>query len=151
MKTRALAVAGLFLAALPAVVLSQKPEPGTDPSNFGTISSYTSLYLKQAARNYTVALKSWNAGVVESAIAHSTFLRVGAPQLDLGNIRSALEDLAVSGNTQAIRYKAYLATVVFENPTSFEPALKTTFADDNQFFKVVAAQVHKTLLGYNAK
>ena len=90
-----------------------------------------------------------NDGVAESALAHLTFLRIDLPQLDLKKIESTMINLAETGRTPVIRYKAYLASIVFESPASFAKALNTEAANSDLFFSVVASQVQKTLLGQN--
>jgi hypothetical protein len=148
MKAHVLMIAGAFLAALPAVGHSQVDTDQT--SCFKRISSYTRLHLEKAATNYEVGLKSGNDGLVESSITYSTLLRVAAPELNLGGIRAEMEKLIMSGNTPAIRYKAYLASIVFENPRTFTNALGADGGDGNQFFGMVAEHVSKSLLGYKA-
>jgi hypothetical protein len=71
--------------------------------------------------------------------------------MDMSQVHSALVDLADRGRTPAIRYKAYLATAVFDNPARFENTLKARYTDSEEFFNAVASQVHKTLLGHIVK
>ena len=147
MKARAMMVAGIFLATIPAVGQSQKTEEMVVGSCFGRISSYSKQHLENAARSYESGLKSANEGVVEASITYSTFLRVADPQLDLSDIRQELEKVAVSGRTPALRYKAYLATMVFENPQAFKSSWSVEGPDGTRFFTAVADQVSKSLLG----
>jgi hypothetical protein len=140
-------VAGIFLATLPAVGQSQMGEEMVVGSCFGRISSYSTPYLEKAAKSYEAGLKSVNEGVVEASITYSTFLRVADPQLDLSDIRQELEKVAVSGRTPALRYKAYLATMVFENPQAFKNSLGVEDPDGSRFFTAVADQISKALLG----
>ena len=151
MKTYAIVIAGFFLVSIPAEGQSQKQGEIITFSYLGTNTSYTTAYLKQAASNYEMALKSWNDGVVEAAIAQSTYLYVLAPQINLRNIREAILNLAESGHTPAIRYKAYLASIVFDSPLSFESVLSGQYTDSDEFFAKIASQVHKDLLGHNIK
>ena len=144
-------MAGVFLAALPAAGQSQMKAEMVVGSCFGRISSYSKAYLEKAARSYEAGLKSGNAGVVEASIAYSTFLKVSAPHLDLSDIRRELDIVAVSGSTPVLRYKAYLATMVFENPAEFKNALGVGDPDGNRFFTAVAGQVSKALLGYQSE
>lgn len=147
MKARVIMIAGIFLATLPAMGQSQKGEEMVVGSCFGRISSYSKQHLVKAAGSYEAGLKSGNVGVVEASITFSTFLRVADPQLDLSNIRQELEKVAVSGRTPALRYKAYLATMVFENPQAFKSAWAVEGPDGSRFFTAVADQVSKSLLG----
>ena len=149
MKAYAMVAAGLLLVSFPATGQIVKHEGTNDGSYFGASCSYKTAYLEQAGKNYAMALKSMNDGIVESAIAHSTFMRITAPSLDLKENRTAIVRLSETGKTPVIRYKAYLATVVYDSPTSFQNILSKKYANGDQFFDVVASQVHKTLLGHN--
>ena len=151
MKAHVLMFAGVFLAALPAVGQSQRVEKMADASCLGRISSYSRPYLEKAAKNYETGLKCGNDGVVEACIAYSILLKVTAPQLDLTEIRAELDDIAASGNTPVIRYKAYVATIVFDNPGAFENILGAETSDSDRLFNTVAEQVSRTLIGFRAE
>ncbi len=149
MKAQIILAAGLFLVSVPTIAQIQNKDGRDDALYFGSTSSYKTPYLEQAARNYALALKSSNDGVVESAIAFSAYLRISSPALDLQEIRKSISDLSENGRTPVIRYKAYLATVVFDGPEVFESSLGGRYNDSDQFFTAVASQVHRTLLGHN--
>jgi len=149
MKAQALITAGLLLTALPAVGQNQIGAKIAETSSAGMMMSYNKPYLEKAAGSYQRCLKSRCDGVVESAIAYATYLRLVAPGLDLNAIQSELRDLAVSGTTPAIRYKAYLATVVFENPQSFENTQGAGDTEGNEFFIAISEKMRTTLLGYH--
>jgi hypothetical protein len=151
MKTYVMIASGLLLASLSATGQNLKREEKVDVPVYGTVYSYEPSYLRRAAVNYAAALHSDCDGVVESAIAHSTLLRIVAQHLDMSQIHSELADLADKGRTSAIRYRAYLATAVFDSPARFENTVKVKYMDSDQFFSVVASQVHKTLLGHNVQ
>lgn len=149
MKARTMLAAGLFLASLPAVGRSQDPAKTQSGLYFGSTAAYTTAYLERAARNYELALKSTNDGTVESAIAFSAYMCINAPELNLSEIKATIAALAESGRTPVIRYKAYLASIVFENPKAFVDAANSEYSDSDQFFTVIASKVHRTLLGHN--
>ena len=150
MKAQVLMIAGAFLVALPTVGHSQEMEMQV-ASCLGKKSSYGRLQLEKAATNYEAGLKSGVDGLVESSITYSTLLRVAAPELDLCGIRSELDKISKSGNTPAIRYKAYLAGIVFENPQAFQNAVGNEDTDGNQLFGMVAEHVSRSLLGYKGR
>jgi len=66
--------------------------------------------------------------------------------MDLSAIRDEIKDIAVNGDTPVIRYKAYLATLVFQDPREFESAVGSVSPESNQFFSTVADRVSKRLL-----
>jgi hypothetical protein len=70
--------------------------------------------------NYQRCLDSDVPGVVEAALGHLTYMRVAYPKLELGTIRTKLEELAVRGSTREIRYKAFTALEVFGEPATFQ-------------------------------
>ncbi len=150
MKTSMIVAASLLMVSLPATAQTPASERQADAPMYGTVYSYAPSYLHRAALNYAAALRSECDGVVESAIAHSTLLRMVAQDLEMTQIQSTLADLAESGRTPAIRYKAYLAAAVFDNPEKFASTAKVRYADSEEFFSAVASQVHRTLLGHNA-
>jgi hypothetical protein len=148
MKTYTKLTAGLLFASFQALGQSNGQGLRADPSNVSPLSSFTREYVQNAITNYHVALNSANDGIVESAIANLAYIRIGLPQMDLGESRAAIAEIAESGRTPVARYKAYLATLVFENPESYVNALKTESTVSDRFFSGVAAEVQKTFLGH---
>ncbi len=144
-------MAGLFFAAMPAVAQGPITEQASSPSYCDRIVAYSRPSLERAAKGYGLALKSDVDGVVESSITYATVLRIAAPQLDMSAIRADIDDLAVNGGTPVIRYKAYLATIVFEGPQEFRSAVGATSPESNQFFSAVADQVSKRYLGFRGE
>ncbi len=151
MKKLAMVATGLMVVSFSVVGQPVKNEKRPGSPVYGAVYSYEPAYLNRAALNYAAALQSDCDGVVESAIAHSTLLRMVAQQLEMGRIQSILVNLSEEGRTPAIRYKAYLATAVFDNPRKFENTARRMYEDSDEFFGVVASQVHNTLLGHNMK
>jgi hypothetical protein len=149
MKAYTMLAAGLFLASIPALGQSRGDKMQHDSPHSTPAWSYNEDYIQKAIKNYAVAVNSLNDGVAESALAHLTFLRIDLPQLDLKKIEATMINLAETGRTPVIRYKAYLASIVFESPASFVKALNTEATNSDQFFSAVASQVQKTLLGQN--
>ena len=142
MKTYTMVAAGLLIAS--ANALGQKSAPC-----FASISSHSEAYVQNAAGNYTLLLTSLNDGVVESAIAHLTYLRMGSPESDLSEAREIITTLAETGRTPVIRYKARLSMMVFESPELFAAGVNASSSESDEFFNEIAAKVQKTLLGHN--
>jgi len=151
MKAYTMLTAGLLLASLPALGQSNGRGMQHDPASSPAVWSYEEGYIQKAIKNYAAALKSTNDGVVESAIAQIVFIRIGLPKLDLKTVEGTVTNLAENGRTPVIRYKAYLANIVFESPASFEKALNVETTNSDAFFAVIASQVQRTLLGQNIK
>lgn len=138
------------LVALPFIAPAQANER-VDTSCYRRIASYSQAHLQKAARVLRANLNCDNEGVVESSIALCAFLRVAAPHLDLGDLQRRLGDVAISGATPAIRYKAFLATIVFENPRDFQDALPLVGSESGPFFETVSARVSKILVSNGAQ
>jgi hypothetical protein len=151
MKAYTRLLAGLFFAALPAAAQKSMPEQTSSVSLCDRISAYSRPYLEKAVRGYGEALRSDIDGVVESSITYATVLRIAAPQLNMNAIRAEINDLAANGETPVIRYKAYLATIVFQDPQEFESAVGSVSPESNQFFSTVADQVSKRLFGFRSE
>ncbi len=151
MKAYKVLAASLFLVSIPVLAQSSRRGMQHDPPHSAAVWSYAEEYTQKAIKNYAMALNSANDGVVESVIAHLTFLRIDLPQLDLKKIEATLINLAETGRTPVIRYKAYLANIVFESPASFVKSLNTEATNSDLFFSDIASQVQKTLLGQNIK
>jgi len=151
MKTFAMFAAGLLLASVPALGHCNTQGMPQDAPYLATISSHSDAYLQKAVNTYTVLLTSPYDGIVESAIAHLAYCRMSLRHIDMKEARQAIANLAESGRTPAIRYKAYLATIVFESPEVFAKGLNVESTDSDQFFMAIASRAQKTLLGQNIK
>ena len=146
-STMVLAAAAMAVLASPAPAqLRNSPAPDQVAGRV----AYTEKAIHRIESNYMACLASANNGVIESAIAHSVRMRWAIPSARLEDLRSALVTLAASGRTPAIRYKAYLAGLVFDAPVMFteEGSLKYTWDED--LFDAVSARAQKALLGCNS-
>jgi hypothetical protein len=98
-------------------------------------------------KTYAPALVSDNDGVVESGIAQSVNAKIAMPAGEFNKIRTALGSLAVCGRTPSLRYKAYLAGLVFENPSLFEGTDVRRFDSSEQLFASLSDRLQKVLIG----
>lgn len=96
---------------------------------------------------YAPALASENDGVVESGIAQSVNAKIVMPSGEFTRIRIALGSLAVCGRTPALRYKAYLAGLVFDTPSIFAGTDVSTFDSSEQLFASLSDRLQKVLIG----
>ena len=151
MKAYMKLAAGLLVVSIPAMGQLKPQESQKKAAFFDPITSHSEAYVEKAVGMYTQLLSSTNDGVVESALAHLAFCRMGVQKDNLENARSAIVDLAESGRTLAIRYKAHLAAMVFETPELFRDGLTTGSGNSDQFFFEIDSRVQKSLLGQNLK
>ncbi len=145
MKVGTLVVAGLMLAMT----------AGTPTAYAGDLSNaakaLTTMNLARvefAKKSYLDCLNSTNEGVVQSAIGIILQWRLVNPQEDLSKHEEKISDLVMNGGTPGIRFKASLASLVFDNPdvVNFDAA---ACDDCGQLFDAIAGSVRQMLIGHN--
>jgi hypothetical protein len=112
----------------------------------GTITPAKKISLDQ---NYAADLASQNKGLVESALAIVSMVKLDLPLEKLPMVKEKIEDLIVSGETPVIRYKAYLAGAVFADPAMFRQESSHTYENTDDFFNALAGKLSHTLLSLN--
>jgi|GEM_PF-974556 len=149
MKTNAMLFAAALVTAAPATAPCQAAaSPATSAAvAFARLSAGE---ISRDERNYVACLVSRNDAVVESAIAQSVKMRWALPAAGLDEMRTTLEKLATGGKTAAIRYKAYLAGLVYDSPALFEDESGQKYAWDEDLFAAISGKAEKALLGFNA-
>ena len=100
-------------------------------------------------RRYAPTLVSPNDGVVESGIAQSVNAKVALPGGEFTEIRKSLGSLAVCGRTASIRYKAYLAGLVFDDPSILVGMEVHRLRSSEELFASLSNRLQKVLLGFN--
>jgi hypothetical protein len=142
----------LFAAVLMTAVAI--PVPGQSAGNpAGGPSApsvrYTETRVRSIEANYRACLTSANEGVVESAIAQSVKMKWAFPSMQLEDLRGSLGTLATGGKTAAIRYKAYLASLVYDSPSIFAGESEREYAMDEDLINAIGVRAQKALLGNN--
>ena len=79
---------------------------------FPVLGKYTPAEKERIDKLIAISLNSWNRGVVESALAIATMIKVDLPTDEFPMIRAKIENLANSSTVPAIRYKACIAKAV---------------------------------------
>lgn len=141
MKT--LTAASLIIAALTTTAVARNSAP--DRSTEKT----TPVNFVQTEQRYLDCLNSGNNGVVESALAQVVKMVLVFPEQPFVQLRMKVRDLAENGRTPAIRYRAYLAAAILEDPSMFTDASDGSNGD-NDVFVQAANILQKQLLGYSA-
>jgi hypothetical protein len=150
MNARTLLCGALVLAGIAACARSQNAAVENATNNYRSSSnSHLPVNLQKAQRNYLASLASTNEGVVQSAIANVAKFRLVCPGRDLRDLQAKISDLAAHGMTPAIRYRAYLASFVFDQPGFLSMESTTDYRDDAELFTAIANRLQKTLIGYN--
>ena len=143
--------AGLILAAASALGQTSTPQAADERPYISSAISYTTANVPRVKKNFLWTLQSDNDGVMESGIAHVAQMRIMLPDEDMKEFDATLNQLAINGRTQAIRYKAYLTTQVFASPAPFRHVAEVSYASGDEFFTAIATRLQQTVLGYQSR
>ncbi|MEW6510315.1 MAG: hypothetical protein AB1428_05085 [Bacteroidota bacterium] len=146
MKASALLFAAITLAGASGM---RAQEPDEARAYFPPPERFQNIKVAKFDRMYSASLNSENNGVVESAIAHCLWAKLVLPEAQFDQIREGLGSLAVFGRTPSIRYKAYLAGLVFDDPTVFLTGVARRYENSDQLFAALSQRFQSVLLGYN--
>jgi hypothetical protein len=122
----------------------------TSPRSQGYFSGYESnmkARVDKIERIYLDALCDKNDGVVESALAHITRLKLYRPCSTCQELHQKLHSLAVMGRTPAIRFRAYLADLVVDSPELFTGEQRAEYRDPEEMFAALSVRLQTSLLG----
>lgn len=117
------------------------------PGYFSTLEKHRLTNLEKVVCRYGEALRCKNAGVQESALSHLVRMKLFVPELQCPNIQQDIASLAINGVTPTIRYKAYLASLVFDMPQVFTAERLSNFEDPEHLFGNVATRLQVALIG----
>ena len=129
-----------------AVLLMAGTTAAAQPGYFSTLEKHQKADLEKAACQYSEDLKSGNAGVIESALAHVIRMKLFVPELSCPDLEMGLRLLAVTGETPGIRHRAYLATLVFDSPALFKEEATRLYDGPDEIFWSVASRVNVAVL-----
>ena len=134
------------VAALLSIAAAAPAQSNTDLPYFPAPERYQHINVKSLERSFIFALDSDNNGVVESAIAHVARLKIEVPSARMERVKAVLGNLSVNGRTVGIRYRAYLAGLVFDDPALFAEAGVRNFDTSEQFFTALSGRLQNALL-----
>jgi hypothetical protein len=115
---------------------------------YPVLQKYTPADKERMEKNFVYSLSFTNDGIVESALALVTMMKLDLPADEFPRIMEKIDNLVVYGTTPVIRYKAYLAEAVFANPSMFKEEAAHRYSDPDTFFSALAGRITKTLLSY---
>lgn len=101
--------------------------------------------------NYLMGLRSNNGGIVESSIMGIVKLKILYPHIAFREIEGVLDSLVTNGKTPAVRYKAYLASNVCENPLWFADQRELQHLRTDEFFVPIAKKLQERMLGLHTQ
>jgi hypothetical protein len=113
---------------------------------FGNVKAHPPAHLVTAAARYVECLQSENDGVVASALAHAMWMKLGRPDMQFPNLRTEINALAVASPSESVRYRAHLASLVYDAPILFKGIESMDFERDVDLFAAVAGRVSYSLL-----
>jgi hypothetical protein len=133
-----------------AMIIGVSGAYAQDNGFFSTPARYQTADLGKAQQNYVVALKHYNEGLVEAGIAQVAMLGIMRPDCVCSKVRESLDELVASGSTTAIRYRAYLATMVLAHPSMFADEAHRTFENPDELFTEIGNRLNEQLIAGNA-
>jgi len=75
-------------------------------------------------------------------------MKLNAPAQEFSTLREKLDRLTVGGKTPEIRYQAYLATLVFDHPATFQEVTTSAVNGPDELFVSLSRTLQKRLMGY---
>ena len=138
MKTRHTALIALAIIAAAVAVQAQTFYP--------KLKNFSAADKDRMDKVFAGCLSSENNGIVQDALAIVSMMKLDTPEDDYPRIKDELDDLAVSSETPAIRYNAYLAGAVFANPSFFQQETKRLYDNPDAFFRALAERLTKSFL-----
>ena len=112
-----------------AVALFTAVGAAGESTNAGANQRYKNRDLVDVEKAYVLCLRSDNAGVVESGLGHAINVKLLFPTVEFPALKKGIDSATRTGATASIRYRAYLAALVFENPAMFSNIEKKVYDD----------------------
>jgi hypothetical protein len=141
MNTKRMILAALTVCTITAFSQAQ--------SFYPVLKTSSDEYKERLDKCYAISLSFDNNGLVESALAIVTMMKLDVPAEEFSRIKDEIDDLAVNGPTPVIRFKAYLADAVFANPAMFREEAARRYDDPDALFSALADRLTKALLSSN--
>jgi hypothetical protein len=140
---RAVIVLGMAVALLGASLFAQGTgtSAGNDRSTLARLESYRGCDLQKLEARLTASLGHDVEGIVVGTLREVAKIKLAQPACSSDRIFSQVQDLVRNGSTPAIRYKAYLASIVLSTPLSFAQEAEAEFQTDEQFFTAIARRL----------
>ena len=116
----------------------------------GQYRPLTEKTLEQVKKNFSMGLRSGNAGVIESTLMLVGQMKMRYPDCDMEGLQRLVEQLASAGPSDRIRYKAYLTAALCGDTEWFSADPKIMAAPSGQYFSAVAERLNMKFLGLNS-
>jgi hypothetical protein len=103
--------------------------------------------LEYAKKNLLIGIRSTNQGLVESAMMQVAKVKIAYRASDFAEVKDVIDSLSVNANNPSIRYRAYLASNVCDNPTWFAKEDYAREQNVNKFYESVAEELQARVIG----
>jgi hypothetical protein len=116
---------------------------------YPVLKKFSTAEKERVDKVYAAALSSGHNGLIESALAVVTKVKLDLPADKFPMIKNEIENLVADGGTPVIRSKALLASIVFANPAIFKKEAAHQYSDPNALFNALADRTTETILSSN--
>ena len=141
MKTTEVVLATMLLA------FASKAQGVTpEHSYFTNAAKYGPTVIAMAEKGYANSLKCENEGVVESALAQVTVMKITLPTRAFKGLEAEIAKLVKNACTPELRYKAYLAQVAMQHPEIFTTVSVQSFKNNDELF----GEMSNRLISYSS-
>jgi hypothetical protein len=113
---------------------------------FSDAQRHRSADLTKVAQRFIECLNEENEGVIRSALAHATWMKLMVPERSFTDLQARINALVVTGATPEIRHRAYLASMVFDRPALFKGEEAKEFKEGDDMFASVSQRITVVLL-----
>jgi hypothetical protein len=150
MKTITVVAVAILLVAVVSQASSQDVARANDELRiFAQLSAYQEANMDRLEKAFLGSLNYPHDAVIESAIGEVTRLKIAQQSCCSEAIEEKLAELAVEGNTPAVRYKAALALILFDQPDLFVEEATVDFGNPEELFTAISRRLEKEILALN--
>jgi hypothetical protein len=110
---------------------------------FASAEVYRTFDVKRYEKNFAQSLSHPMPMIVESALAQVVMLKLSQPEAPCAEWRRRIGLLAQTGATPGVRYKAYLATMAFDQPRQFAHILSGRYRTLDDMFIALADEIQR--------
>jgi hypothetical protein len=141
-------VVTMFILGSAAAMGQIQPAGNTSAveSLYARAGSYRSANIERLAPRYLHCLSSKNDGVVSSTIGVLARMALYSDRFDSRSIREEMSRLADASGVPSVRYRAYLVSMLLENPAWFAEEGAKEYQSDDDLFYALSNRLSKTLL-----
>lgn len=136
----------IAIALASLLALGARAQERTAPSVFAEFRSYQECNLARYEKNFVGSLEYPAHCIVEAGLAQVAMLKLAQPQTECKTLKRKVDELAIHGETPAIRYKAYLTSIIFEHPELFVYEKYGSYESGDQLFTALAQRMQKEAL-----